>query len=982
MATRTTRYRSHSPTPSPTHHHYNNSSSLIHGYEQHQQSPQAATSLSAAGPPTTTTYLPAMTLDTRSPHELGYGARSDHITLPPFSKNLVLGSAGPGSSSPRYHSSNANGYPLPPARDLKSFSRSKQNQQQPHQHRPTSASIPEGHQPHHYSYDDGGYSEFSQTVPVVDLHSFTPPPLSSYPSNGLQSRSLPPLNPSVYSSPAQSYAPPPQLPPPQQQQQKLDSHHRQRQLSINSIISSPGAEASPSPRFTNLASPPPAHGNGTLKKRKKSFEADDAAERQDGSDREKDSSTTTAGKSVGLGLGLEDPDVRLAAEALGDLRADLNHGAAATSRRLQLSTASVSSTSSSNNNTCLNSPLSPTSSSSVHHHHHQHHQQQQQEQEAPLLDLIQSNPNPVLRAASAAGRLSAAAYSTSKAFSPRWKYAAESVESVAKGPLGLVSKVGKSSGLEGLMRRSLGGGAGTLEGEDIRVDGNGNAGFGGGRRSASGPPANGSKKRKTSSNAGDMEVNGNGNSSVGEVSTLKEVPEEQKALQKQRQQQQQQHEYPNTWQTRLISTSGIGVMSEESLKSLKFCLEWLRWANNHLAKCVETLKAVLEEYQRSQKSLTSSEAASTPSSGTSQTSNSDSPQQQQQQQQQSPASPNNAKASTDRKNFLMGRIEALKAEVLKTLKRVITIVDNYAGSALVGETRAMVKRQLLLLPERLQIALVAHTPESEKAQAQQSVATSKASSPAPSASGITSLDPSAAAQRVIIVAKEGLAMVASVSKGVEFALTSAEEWCEKLGGARRESTTAPTTTTTPNTSSTANATTTTSTQPKTEKIPGKDVDGDAEAQQRKLSVATTLVVLGSEAAAAAALAARSRERVGGEGEKSGEVRVGVDVDGDVTMETIATFSIVCMELASWSVGSICVVLMTLGIFLDPFPFTGTLKVVHVHTQSHACFAFAKLAQDRLDLSVHLSLAMVLEFVIPDSIQNPDLETGWPWPWAR
>jgi len=369
-------------------------------------------------------------------------------------------------------------------------------------------------------------------------------------------------------------------------------------------------------------------------------------------------------------------------------------------------------------------------------------------EDAPLLDLIQNNPNPVLRAASAAGRLSAAAYTTSKTLSPRFKIAAEQFESVAKGRLGdavggLVSTVGKRSGLEGLVRRSL-------------VVTSPEGGKDDSRRLP--PPlalSNGTaKKRKTSS--GEATESSGGMSSAS--STLGDIPEERKALQKQPQQDTQQQ----NWQTRLIlSTSGIGAMSEESLKSLKYCLEWLRWANSHLGKCIETLKTVLEEYERNKQSMDNDpNTAQNPQTVASNT---------------AAVTMQNPEETEERKQILMGRIERLKSEVLKTLKKVIDVVDRYAGGALVGETRNMVKRQLILLPQRLQIALVAHTPSADGNGNEQSV-----SGPGVAPGG----DPAASAQRVIIVAKEGLDMMHNVSKLVEIALVGAEEWCEKLGRKR------------------------------------------------------------------------------------------------------------------------------------------------------------------------------------------------------
>lgn len=421
--------------------------------------------------------------------------------------------------------------------------------------------------------------------------------------------------------------------------------------------------------------------------------------------------------------------------------ADLNH----TNRRKTVPRlVTTSSGSSSSCTTGVNSPLTPSQAS------HEYARYPNLEN-APLLDLIQNNPNPVIRAASAAGRLSAVAYSTSKNLSPGFKYAAESVEMVARGRLGdavggLVSTVGRASGLEGFVRRSLVSAAGTtLENRNGSIDINQEL-----RRLSL--PNGAAKKRKTNKEDDIVDVNGE----MTPSSALGDLPEERNALQQSQPDAQQQN-----WQTRLILSTG--AMSEESLKSLKFCLDWLRWANNHLGKCIETLKSVLEEYDR--------ERRKQPLEGNSTSGTCCS---------EKEASSNGTTAITtreplvteERKKMLMGHIERLKGEVLKTLKKVINVVDSYAGGALVGETRNMVKRQLLILPKRLQIALVNHTPGTAEWTEQSTLITAP------------TIDPTAAAQRVIIVAKEGLSMMHNVSKLVEIALCSAEEWCEKLGRKR------------------------------------------------------------------------------------------------------------------------------------------------------------------------------------------------------
>lgn len=670
-----------------------------------------------------------MTLGTRGSHDNLYGGRND-LTLTPLSRNLVVGNGAP--NSPR-HSNYIQTYPLPPSRDARNYTRSSR----PIQIQENDAAT----KSHHYSYDDTNYSEFPQTKHQQDSEPLAhrlPSVGNSQHTNGSR---LPPIN-SAY----------------QTNYNANQDTHRQRQLSINSIISSPGANT-PSSTYSSFGTP--AHGNGTMKKRKKSFgaEGDGGVESIDKSGRERDGGKANGDSggvgmngshkvkpNVGLGLGLEDPDVRLAAEALGDLRADLNHSGIASRHQNHLQLSTTSSSSSSATTTGVNSPLSPSQTSNQYALH-------VNPEDAPLLDLIQNNPNPVLRATSAACRFSAAAYSTSKTLSPRFKIAAEQFESVAKGRLGgavggLVSTVGKRSGLESLVRRSL-------------VNSAVPSPEGGKDDSRRLPPPlslpNGTAKKRKTSSGEDTESNG-GMSSAS--STLGDIPEERKALQKQPQQDAQQQ----NWQTRLIlSTPGIGAMSEESLKSLKYCLEWLRWANSHLGKCIETLKTVLEEYERNKQSM-GSDPSTAQSNGSGVASSSS-----------AAVTMRNPEEIEERKQMLMGRIERLKSEVLKTLKKVINVVDSYAGGALVGETRNMVKRQLLHLPQRLQIALVAHTPSADGNGNEQSV-----SGPGAAPGG----DPTASAQRVIIVAKEGLDMMYNVSKLVELALAGAEEWCEKLGRKR------------------------------------------------------------------------------------------------------------------------------------------------------------------------------------------------------
>lgn len=196
----------------------------------------------------------------------------------------------------------------------------------------------------------------------------------------------------------------------------------------------------------------------------------------------------------------------------------------------------------------------------------------------------------------------------------------------------------------------------------------------------------------------------------------------------------------------MMSTSGLGVaMSEESLRSLKYCLSWLRWANDHLSKVLVSLREVLEQWERSQ--AQSTEQASAPDMGTSHQSSS------------TQAEPESASDQT----IVSQRIQALKGEVLQTLKKVVDIVSKYAGGALPENARVLVRRHLTSLPQRFRIA---------------STSTAPTKSSQPASETVTS------AHRVMVLAKEGLDMMSQVSGVLDGTIVSAEEWCDRLGRRR------------------------------------------------------------------------------------------------------------------------------------------------------------------------------------------------------
>ncbi|KAL2848510.1 transcription factor Opi1-domain-containing protein [Aspergillus pseudoustus] len=187
----------------------------------------------------------------------------------------------------------------------------------------------------------------------------------------------------------------------------------------------------------------------------------------------------------------------------------------------------------------------------------------------------------------------------------------------------------------------------------------------------------------------------------------------------------------STWQSRLmISTSGLGVaMSEESLRSLQYCLTWLKWANGRLGKSIVSLQETLKEWE----DLPQKNADGAPH---------DQPSNQTQ---------------------LSQRVQALKQDILTTLKQVVDVVSKYAGGALPENARHLVRRHLTSLPQRFQMASTA----------------------VPEANGSSS-EASSNARRILVLAQEGLDMMSQVSGVVNDTLVSAEHWCERLGRKRSE----------------------------------------------------------------------------------------------------------------------------------------------------------------------------------------------------
>jgi hypothetical protein len=196
---------------------------------------------------------------------------------------------------------------------------------------------------------------------------------------------------------------------------------------------------------------------------------------------------------------------------------------------------------------------------------------------------------------------------------------------------------------------------------------------------------------------------------------------------------------PPTWQSRLvISTSGLGVaMSEESLRSLTYCLAWLRWANGRLGRAIVALQNAVTEWENNKARL----------------------------RQQIDAENGGRANSPESASLLTQRIQAVKEDVLSTLKQVVDVVSKYAGGALPENARHLVRRHLTSLPHRFQMASTSQPPPDSPA---------------------ASSDATVGAHRILVLANEGLDILGQVSGVVNDTLVSAEHWCERLGRKRPE----------------------------------------------------------------------------------------------------------------------------------------------------------------------------------------------------
>lgn len=221
------------------------------------------------------------------------------------------------------------------------------------------------------------------------------------------------------------------------------------------------------------------------------------------------------------------------------------------------------------------------------------------------------------------------------------------------------------------------------------------------------------------------------------------------------------------WQAMLLEAGGIGAaLSDESMKRLKYCLQWLQYATNRIDSQIAVLREFLDSLQ--------------PGAGAG-----------------DPLLPMHIDRDTPVSPAALARLSAVKRDVVATIRQAVDIVSRYAGGALPEPARGSVRSVLLRLPERWASAGREVAGDSAGPGHRRIVSGSVSRAPYPSQSatptehGIHSARPgprsqptastaAQAAQRVMTLATESLDMMRGVTGVVKDSLDRAEVWVDRL----------------------------------------------------------------------------------------------------------------------------------------------------------------------------------------------------------
>lgn len=197
------------------------------------------------------------------------------------------------------------------------------------------------------------------------------------------------------------------------------------------------------------------------------------------------------------------------------------------------------------------------------------------------------------------------------------------------------------------------------------------------------------------------------------------------------------------WQQRImVYTSGLGVsLSEESLRSLRHCLEWLRWATQRIHNSIRALHEVLDKNFPPEQSESFK-----------------GPQEEKQQTQASSSDPAG----------ISQYVNALDQSIRSILKEAIRVVDQFAGNALPENARQLVRRYITTFP--LSFRIVNTLFHRDPGFGFPGYRTSQGS------------ETDARTRKAILFAREGLNMLVQIAGVLDGTIASAVQWVDRLEG--------------------------------------------------------------------------------------------------------------------------------------------------------------------------------------------------------
>jgi hypothetical protein len=193
---------------------------------------------------------------------------------------------------------------------------------------------------------------------------------------------------------------------------------------------------------------------------------------------------------------------------------------------------------------------------------------------------------------------------------------------------------------------------------------------------------------------------------------------------------------PQAWSTRImITSSGLGVaLSEKSLSSLKYCLTFLKQATDHLTEIMAALRQLIAECEQN---TFGARRGSQPTYSL------------------------NAQQEAS-SQAIADSIKKLGTDIISTLQVVTDNVSKYTGGRLPENAGALVRRQLMSVPQRWRVA-------------QESTSVSSTSNNEPQTDALRT------GQRFLVFAEQGCDMIAQVSMVLSGTVDSAEKWLDSMG---------------------------------------------------------------------------------------------------------------------------------------------------------------------------------------------------------